>query len=784
LIRYQHFTSHHAAPSWVFIHGGGLLDKEKITSLVRAAQAGDELAFAELVRAYQDIAVAYAASLLRDYHLAEDAAQEAFVEAYRALASLREPAAFAAWFRAIIFKHCDRLTRRKRHPVTELEVALEVASPAPSPQESLELQEIKTSVWRAIAALSETERTVVLLYYMGEHSTTAIAEFLNITANAVKTRLYAARKRLRRQMGHIEENLNAARPSSDLKFTEKVRRMIQPEALKKREPLTWSPGMGTDVWEMFCACITGDIEAVRRLADKDPAIVRSHHAYRTPLYFAVRENQLGVATLLLERGADPLSLAVNDSLLDICRDRGYVEMEKLLEARLASAHGASAKGEVVAEAIRAHDLAGVRSLLDASPDLLHEGDGGSNQPIHWAVMTRQLDMIDELLARGADIDAQRFDGARPIQLCNGDYNFRGWRDVPQDWPVTPAQALAHLRARGAYVDICTACHIGDLERVRELLERDPALANRVSDYVTYYLGSGAPLKNAAARGHLEIVKLLLEYGADPNLPEEGIAPHGHALYSAVANGHYEIARLLLERGAYPNPEVESSADALSRAISNSDQRMIDLLCSYGAARAVHLLAYHGDVQTAAAVFAANPALADDPDALANAAGEGQEAFVRLLLRYQPDLPKRLVFPGWSVGAKTRELNELLFEHGMDPNQPDWLRITPLHQFARKGELEKAAIFIEHGADLHARDEDICSTPLGWAAKYGQTLMVEFLLRRGAKPNLPDDPPWATPLAWASRRGHEQIVCLLTEYEKTGALPGSLQISGEAVAEKR
>src|SRR5205085_6141369 len=150
--------------------------------------------------------------------------------------------------------------------------------------------------------------------------------------------------------------------------------------------------------------------------------------------------------------------------------------------------------------------------------------------------------------------------------------------------------------------------------------------------VSYYFGSGAPLKNAAARGHIEIVKLLLQRGADPNLPEEGIAPHGHALYSAVANGHYEIAKLLLEHGAYPNPEVESSADALSRAIANSDQPMIELLCSYGAARAVHLLAYYGDVQMAAAVFAANPALADDPDALRNAAGQGQESFVRLMLR--------------------------------------------------------------------------------------------------------------------------------------------------------
>jgi ankyrin repeat protein len=536
--------------------------------------------------------------------------------------------------------------------------------------------------------------------------------------------------------------------------------MFPSEALKKNEPLKWSPGTGTDVWDLFCACIEGNLETVKRLVAKDRSLVRSHHAYRTPLYFAVRENQLEVADFLLQHGADPLSLAVNDTLLDICRDRGYAEMEKLLEANLSNIQGASPKGEVIAAAIRERDLQKVRNLLDGSPELVHEGDQRGNKPIHWAVMTRQLDMVDELLARGADINASRFDGARPIHLTNGDYHYRGWRDVPQDWPITPVQVLSHVRARGAYCDICTACHIGDLERVKELLDQDPSLASRVSEYVTYYLGSGTPLKNAAAQGRLEIVKILLEHGADPNLPEEGIAPNGHALYSAVANGHYEVAELLLQHGAFPNPEVESSADALSRAISNSDQRMIDLLCSYGAARAVHLLAYYGDVRTAAAVFAANPALADDTEALANAAGEGQETFVRLMLRYQPDLPNRLTFPCWSVGAKTRELNELLFEHGMNPSQPDWLGITPLHQFARKGNVQNAVHFCDRGADLHARDEDICSTPLGWAAKYGQISMVEFLLTRGAKTNLPDDPSWATPLAWATRKGHYDVADLL------------------------
>ena len=103
---------------------------------------------------------------------------------------------------------------------------------------------------------------------------------------------------------------------------------------------------------------------------------------------------------------------------------------------------------------------------------------------------------------------------------------------------------------------------------------------------------------------------------------------------------------------------------------------------------------------------------------------------------------------------------------MHASQPDWLRVTPLHHLARKGDVEKAGWFLEHGADLHARDEVICSTPLGWAAKFGKTQMVEFLLAHGAKPNMPDDLPdwaWATPLTWATRRGHADIVDILKRH---------------------
>lgn len=538
--------------------------------------------------------------------------------------------------------------------------------------------------------------------------------------------------------------------------------MTQPIALQKEEPLFWSTGLGTDVWQMFCAARDGALEQVKKLLTKDPSLVRGTYDYRTPMSFAVANDRPKVAEYLLQHGANPVDSGTGDPLIQMARDRGFKAMEELLERAL-NRHKGSEAGKQIAAAIKNRDFKTFNALLDSADEYVHATDDEGNQPIHWATMSRQPEMINALLAHGADINAKRPDGARAIQLTNGDYSYRGWRDVPQDWKWKPNDIYLHLVSKGAYVDICMAALKGDEPRVRTLLELDPSLANRSSEYVTYYAGSGTPLKNAAMAGRMEIVKLLLEKGADPNLPEEGIAPMGHALHSAVVYNHIEIVKLLLEHGAHPNVPIESSADTLTAALERDDKPMISLLCSYGAARSLDLLAYYGDIQTAAAVLKANPSLADDVSALETAAGQGNEDFVRLILRYQPDLAKRIGVGVESRGPqdaiKSRELTEFLFQRGMNPSFRNWLGITPLHRFAERGDIRNAALFLEHGADMNAIDEQHCTTPLGWAAKAGKAEMVQFLLEKGANAFLPADKLWARPRAWAGRRGHEAVLAL-------------------------
>jgi ankyrin repeat protein len=263
--------------------------------------------------------------------------------------------------------------------------------------------------------------------------------------------------------------------------------MVRPDELTKNEPLLWSAGNGTDVWDLFCACAAGDLETVERLVGGNPSLVRAHYEYRTPLYFAVRENRMAVARFLLDRGANPFYNG--EDLIEMARLRRLADMETLIE-------GHRAKSQ---RAVRSRHLATARQV------------------------------IDDLLARESSND------------------------------------------------IWTAAYVGNAGRVRALLDLDPSLVNQSSED-----GSGTPLAHAAGRGHLEVVRLLLERGADPNVPEEGNAPHGRALYAAVYDRHFDVARLLLEHGANPNQEVESSADAPSIAIMNSDIKMIQLLASYGA----------------------------------------------------------------------------------------------------------------------------------------------------------------------------------------------------------
>lgn len=192
-------------------------------SVVRRARAGDGSAFTRIVEELQDIAVCYAVSLVGDFSLAEEVAQEAFLKAFLDLRSLKEPKAFLTWFRQIVLTRSSRMTRRKRLSTVALEVATQLESGDPSADDLVNSNRLRAAVRDAIQTLPQSEAAAVTLYYISDYSYREIASFLDVPVSTVKSRLHSARGRLRDRLGsELQDDLRESRPSRNEFFRGKV----------------------------------------------------------------------------------------------------------------------------------------------------------------------------------------------------------------------------------------------------------------------------------------------------------------------------------------------------------------------------------------------------------------------------------------------------------------------------------------------------------------------------------------------------------------------------------
>lgn len=527
----------------------------------------------------------------------------------------------------------------------------------------------------------------------------------------------------------------------------------QPDALNTKG--------GNDVWQMITASIQGDYAAVRNLLLKKKELANCRWGYFTPLHFAVRYGRTDIVRLLLESGANAAEkwLGWQDDPLTKAKDRGYEEIVNLLTGHFADHFNQSPEGSEVCNLIRVGMVGEALQLLDALPSLVHGSDERGNTPLHWAVLTRKLQLIDELIRRGADLQARRTDGATPLQIAiSGDYWFRANRDLSPQALRNEWFLAGYLIARGAEYDIWTAASVGDSEKVNSYLKGDRALANAMNSV------GKRPLSYAAKYGHTITLKLLLDHGADPNA-EERDAEQGGALWEAVKGNHADCVRMLLEHGANPNAVVESGGNPLFIAMNEGHDVLAALLYTYGASMNLDSACCLGRIVLAGEIIKANPTLVNtggDYGPLCMGAGYGHMNIVKLLIRSGADLNAPWYannFMGYAVDSGM-DMVRLLLESGAEPNNANWLGVSYLHKAACTGNIPWAEILIEFGADVNAVDEEYEATPLGWAAKYGQTEMVRFLLAHGADKSLPADRSWAQPISWARRKGFEEIAGML------------------------
>jgi len=172
---------------------------------IRAARGGDARSFRHLVDRYRDRAYETALRIVRNPEEAEEATQDAFVRAWRALPGFREDARFSTWlYRIVTRRALDAATaarrRSARETASEPEVlerhAAEEASPLPRPS----LRRLDA----VLAELPPTPRAVITLFYLRERSIREIGEMLELPEGTVKTHLHRSRATLRRAWSRRE----------------------------------------------------------------------------------------------------------------------------------------------------------------------------------------------------------------------------------------------------------------------------------------------------------------------------------------------------------------------------------------------------------------------------------------------------------------------------------------------------------------------------------------------------------------------------------------------------
>lgn len=192
---------------------------------VERVLAGEPEVFEQLVRKYNRLGGAIAYGVLSDFHLAEDVVQDAFIRAFEALDSLKEPGRFRVWFAGIVKRRSIDVLRQRKNPrirAASLEaggadageggsLGSTVSSDSRRPEQSPDDSQLdaavhaerRRQVLECISGLDENDRIIVSLKHMDGLSYREIAELMEISVSAVESRLFRARRVLRKKLAAV-----------------------------------------------------------------------------------------------------------------------------------------------------------------------------------------------------------------------------------------------------------------------------------------------------------------------------------------------------------------------------------------------------------------------------------------------------------------------------------------------------------------------------------------------------------------------------------------------------
>jgi hypothetical protein len=326
-------------------------------------------------------------------------------------------------------------------------------------------------------------------------------------------------------------------------------RFIQPVELRAELRVRLHDGVQTtpaEVWSMLSAALDGDLERMRALVGACPSLVRCDHNYMPPLHLAVREGHLDVVGFLASHGAvnpNHVTYPYNEKLVIVALDRGFFEIARLLEEHVRSGdtgrsddesgeiqYGLSPDLHRLQNLVSANALAAVEAILETRPELAQSPLAFSAEGILSIPANRRNRSMIELLLRY---------GARVPDVCKwGRAYYLKHRDIA-------ALLLEHgMNANQMNHHHTTLLHDmaweGDAGKAVLLLDHGADI-----DAVDEEFRS-TPLGLAARWGRHELVVLLLERGANPNLSG---APWATPLAWARKKAHERVEAMLTAAGA-------------------------------------------------------------------------------------------------------------------------------------------------------------------------------------------------------------------------------------------